>query len=119
MGIVRIDRRKDVRTPADIELVVWGIDTAGERFVQQAKAQNISMNGALLTGLHVALKPGDVIGVLYAGQKARFRVVWVRYDGLEAPMQAAVNRIAPDGCPWLDLLSNRNAVEPLPVEATE
>lgn len=119
MEIIRIDRRNEARTPADLELVVWGVDTAGERFVHKARAQNISVNGALLTGLNVALKPGDVIGVLYAGQKARFRVVWVRYDGRESPMQAAVHRIEPDICPWLDLLSNCAAGAALSVEATE
>jgi hypothetical protein len=119
MEIIRIDRRNEARVPADLELVVWGVDTAGERFVQQAQAQNISINGALLTGLKVELKPGDVVGVLYGGRKARFRVVWVRYDGPESPMQAAVHRIDPDVCPWLELLSNRSAPEPLPVEAID
>lgn len=119
MEIIRIDRRNEPRSSADIGLIVWGVDTAGERFVQQAQAQNISVNGALLTGLHVSLKPGDVVGVLYAGRKARFRVIWVRYDGRESPMQAAVHRIEPDVCPWLDLLSHREAPEPVPVEATD
>lgn len=105
MGIIRIDRRSQARVSANLELIVWGIDTAGERFVQQAQAQNISLSGALLMGLKVSLRPGDVVGVLYAGKKARFRVIWVRYDGPESPMEAALHRIETDACPWLDLLS--------------
>lgn len=106
MGTVRrIDRRSEARNDTDLELLVWGIDNEGERFVQQARARNISASGALLTGLEAALKSGDVIGILYAGRKARFRVVWVRYDEIDAPAQAAVHRIDPDLCPWLELLS--------------
>jgi len=101
MGSVRhIDRRNESRNNADLALLVWGIDSEGERFAQQAHARNISTSGALLTGLQASLKSGDVIGILYAGRKARFRVVWVRYDRTGEPMQAAVHRIEPDLCPW-------------------
>jgi hypothetical protein len=134
MGIIRIDRhnidrqktdrhstdrRNETRAPADLELVVWGVDVEGERFVQSALAQNISVSGALLTGLNALLKSGDVLGILYGGRKARFRVVWVRYDGIESPMQAAVHRIEPDVCPWLDLLTDNRAQESLPTRVSD
>jgi hypothetical protein len=111
MKIVSLDRRSERRTQSEVEILVWGIDTAGERFVQRARAENISASGALLTGLDEALKSADVVGVLYAGRKARFRVVWVRYDGAEAPMRVAVHRIEPDVCPWLDLLAKEQCQE--------
>jgi hypothetical protein len=119
METIRIDRRSEGRTQCDVELLVWGIDTAGERFVQHARAENISPSGALLTGLQAPLKSGDVLGILYAGRKARFRVVWVRYDGIEAPMRAAVHRIEPDVCPWLDLLAKEQSREFLSISVTE
>ena len=34
MEIVRIDRRIEARSSDGIELLVWGIDTEGERFVE-------------------------------------------------------------------------------------
>jgi hypothetical protein len=105
MEIVRIDRRMEARSSDGIELLVWGIDTEGERFVEQARAQNISLSGVLLTGLQTLLKSGDVIGILFDGRKARFRVVWVRYEGLGKLAQVAVHRIEPDPCPWRELLS--------------
>jgi len=119
MGVIGIDRRSEARLPADLAIVVWGIDTAGERFVEQARAQNISVSGALLTAFNVPLRPGDVIGVLYGGQRARFRVVWVRYDGLESPMQAAVHRIDPDLCPWLDVLWGNDVVASAPTNVSD
>jgi hypothetical protein len=105
MGILRrIDRRREPRSVVDVALLVWGVDTKGERFVQQARAHDISLSGALVTGLESDLRPGDVVGILYQGKKARFRVVWIRYDGAGERMQAALHRMDSDQCPWLELL---------------
>lgn len=116
MGTIRtMDRRREERTTADLALLVWGVDTNGERFVQAAQAHDISLSGAMLTGLDGDLRSGDVIGILYAGKKARFRVVWVRYDGTDEKMQVAVHRIDPDACPWQEQLpeAHENSVTSL------
>ncbi len=119
MGTVRrIDRRSETRAEVDLDFLVWGVDGDGERFVQRARAQNLSLSGALLTGLDAAVKSGDVVGILYAGRKARFRVVWVRYDEAGAKSQAAVHRIDTDPCPWPELLTEENAEAPAPAETT-
>jgi hypothetical protein len=116
MGTLRrIERRREPRSEVDIALMVWGVDTEGERFLQEARARDISLSGALLTGLDAELRSGDVIGILYAGKKARFRVVWVRYDGGGDKMQAAVHRLAADACPWQDLLSEEPGVTSPPI----
>ena len=109
MGNLRPDRRREPRTEIDLALTVWGIDTKGDRFLQQAHARDISLSGALLSGLNAELRSGDVIGILYAGKKARYRVVWVRESGNSAKVQAAVHRIAPDECPWKELLAEESA----------
>lgn len=106
MGILRtFDRRRESRKPVDLPLMVWGVDAHGEHFLQEAHARDISLSGALLSGLDADLRPGDVIGVLYGQKKARYRVVWVRYDEMGDKMQAAVHRLEPDHCPWLGLLT--------------
>jgi len=112
MGMIRIERRKEPRTVVDLGLLVWGVDTQGERFMQQGRARDISLSGALISGLDTDLRSGDVVGVLYAGRKARFRVVWIRYDGDGEKMQVAVHRIDPDACPWQDVLDEPAAVAP-------
>jgi hypothetical protein len=105
MGILhQIDRRGEPRSRTDLKVMVWGVDTRGDRFLQEARAREISLSGALLFGLDVELRSGDVLGVLYAGKKARYRVVWVRYSDCELKVQAAIHRMDPDVCPWLDLL---------------
>jgi hypothetical protein len=89
--------------------MVWGVDTRGERFLQEAHARDISLSGALLSGLDAELRSGDVIGILYAGKKARYRVVWVRHSGSAQKVQAAVHRFALDECPWKELLAKEQA----------
>jgi len=115
MGILRsFDRRCEPRTPTDLPLQVWGVNTRGERFLQEARARDISLNGAMLSGLESDLRSGDVIGILYAGRKARFRVIWIRYDEGGDKMLVAVHRLASDACPWLDLLTSEAISEPTP-----
>ena len=98
------ERRREPRTKADLALTVWGVDATGERFLQKAQARDISLSGALLFGLDTELRSGDVIGILYAGKKARYRVIWVGHSGPPLQVQAAVHRFASDECPWRDQL---------------
>ena len=118
MGVIRvIERRSEPRTKLDRLLQVWGIDTKGERFLQDVRARDISLSGALLSGVDLDLTSGDVIGILYAGRKARYRVVWVRYDAAGEKMQVAVHRVEADACPWLDLLVEASEATATPVSA--
>ena len=100
-----IERRKEDRIPTEIDLLVWGLDTCGERFAQTVQAREISRSGALLSGLEGELRSGDVVGILYAGRKARYRVVWTRHSGTERKLQVAVHRFDGDACPWEDRLA--------------
>jgi hypothetical protein len=112
MGVVRrFDRRREARWTADLDVLVWGVDIRGERFLQEARARDISLSGALLTGLDADLRSGDVIGILYGKNKARYRVVWIRYDEAGEKMQVAVHRMDADECPWRELLSEAQSGE--------
>lgn len=105
MGIERrTERRREARFPANLVVTVWGVDTKGDRFFQEARACDISLSGALLSGLDAELRSGDVVGVIYSGKKARYRVVWLRHSGGQEKIQAAVQRFEMDTCPWIDAL---------------
>jgi hypothetical protein len=113
MDILRpFDRRRERRRSVELPLLVWGVDTQGERFLQEAHARDISLSGALLSGLDADLRSGDVIGILCGKRKARFRVIWIRYDGDGEKMQVAVHRIEPDECPWAELLAVDSGTNP-------
>lgn len=105
LELVRIgERRREDRVSVEIPVRIWGIDVRGERFLQDARAREISFCGGLLSQLETDLRSGDVIGVLYQGKKARYRVIWVRHSGGEQKIQAAIQRLERDECPWADLL---------------
>lgn len=116
MGIVRnFDRRREQRTVPELPLIVWGVDACGERFLKEAaRARDVSLFGALLSGLDADLKPGDVIGILFGKNKARYRVVWIRYDGAGDKMLVALHRLESDACPWLDELAEGEATQASP-----
>jgi PilZ domain len=98
------ERRREPRTEVDIRLQVWGIDTKGDRFLQQARARDVSLSGALITELDAELRSGDLVGVLFGARKARFRVVWVRCSATSRKVEAAIHRLEEDDCPWESLL---------------
>lgn len=116
MEIVPIDRRREARSELELSLVIWGIDTRGARFVQEARARDISLSGALLTGVTAELRSGDVVGLLYGTHKARYRVVWIRYDGGGGPTLVAVHRMEADVCPWLEVLAQEAFSAPATVD---
>ena len=100
-----IERRKEARIEADLAICVWGIDSKGLPFAQEALARNISYRGALLTGLEQLLRCGDVIGIQYGRKKARFRIIWLRDSESDEKIRAAVQRFEVDACPWEHVLN--------------
>jgi hypothetical protein len=99
-----IERRQEPRRQIDLGLFVWAVETHDRRFLQEVRARDISLSGALLSGFEANLHCGDVVGILYLGKEARFRVVWMRCDDQGYRMEAAVRRLDSDPCPWQDLL---------------
>ena len=61
--------RPDPRLTTDLPVRVWGMAANGQTFNQQVQARNISISGALFSGLEHQLKVGDVVGVQYNNQK--------------------------------------------------
>jgi hypothetical protein len=86
-------------------------------FHQNASARNISATGACICGLEQQLKVGDVIGVQYETKKARCKVIWIVDAGGAKSIQAGVQLVADQECPWLSQLpvemrSNLPALRP-------
>jgi hypothetical protein len=75
----------------------------GKPFVQKARTQNISRNGALIAGIDDALNVGDTIGVQLEQKKARFRVVWVS-AGLTGKYQIGLQMQDGQEPPWTTVL---------------
>jgi hypothetical protein len=87
---------------AELIVRVWGMAN-GRAFFQNARAHNLTDQGALLSGIEHPLQPQDVIGLQYADKKARFRVVRVADAGLPQRIQADVELLNGQECPWKGL----------------
>jgi hypothetical protein len=111
------DRRQEGRTPIEIPVRIWGVDAKGVRYSQSASARNISLGGALISGIDFGLRPGDLIGIQRGPSQARYRVVWSRDSEGPNKNQAAVQKLEGSDCPWKEYLTACVAVPaPIPVE---
>src|SRR5450631_2156201 len=90
------------RESQDLVVRVWGM-AGGHAFFQKASARNLRSQGAMLSGIEHPLQAQDVIGVQYGDKKARFRVVGVRDAGLPQLLDADVELLSGQECPWKDL----------------
>ena len=70
------------------EVHIFGTDSAGKPFFQTARAFGFKGIDVTLDGLSCTLKLNDTVGIRHAGQKARFRVLWVGAEG--TPRQGQV-----------------------------
>jgi PilZ domain len=104
--------RPDPRILTDLSVRVWGMAANGRTFSQHVRARNISSSGALLVGLESEPKVGDVIGVQYEDKKSRCKVVWVMDSGPLQKIQAGVQIVADQDCPWKSQLSHDQLTPP-------
>lgn len=97
--------RPEPRVETDLIVRVWGMNSDSRPFFQNAHARNISSDGALLSGLEHQLTAGDTIGVQLGSVKARFKVIWVIEAGHLQKIQAGVQLLTGQPCPWKDELA--------------
>ena len=95
-----MENRPEPRVATNLVIRVWGMGADGKPFLQNAEAHNISSQGAKLSGIEHQLTPGDVIGVQLADKKARYRVVWMIDAGHLLKIQAGVQLVDGQQCPW-------------------
>ncbi|MGB8011718.1 MAG: PilZ domain-containing protein [Terriglobales bacterium] len=92
------------RLTVDLPVRIWGMSADGRPFSQHARAQNISSEGALVSGVENDLKVGDVIGVQCNEKKTRCTVIWVMNTGPVKKNQVGVRLVADQECPWKSYL---------------
>lgn len=103
-----MDHLRELRVHLQLEVRVWGMDAAGKPFSQIARTVEISALGARLRGVE-GVQQGDIVGVQYRDQKARFRVAWVGAPGSETADQIGVECVEPAKCIWTAVLEEQAA----------
>jgi len=103
------DHQTEPRLTVDLPVRIWGMSADGRPFSQHARAQNISSEGALISGVDTELKVGDVIGVQCEEKKTRCTVIWVINTGPVKKNQVGVKLVAEQECPWKTYLPMESA----------
>ena len=98
------DHQSEPRLSVDLPVRIWGMTAAGRPFSQHARAQNISSDGALISGVESEPKVGDVIGVQCDEKKTRCTVIWVMNTGPVKKNEVGVKLVADQECPWKNYL---------------
>lgn len=97
---VRVEKRLVIA----LSVRVYGMDHDGKAFNQKASTLDITMDGARLEGLP-PLVIGEIVGVQYGEDKARYKVVWMGELGGKREGQVGL-QIIPEGnkAPWHRIL---------------
>jgi PilZ domain len=103
------ENQSEPRITVDLPVRVWGMSADGRPFSQHARAQNISVDGALLAGIESELKVGDVIGVQCDDKKTRCTVIWVMNTGPVQKNQVGIRLVQDQECPWKSYLPLQGA----------
>src|SRR5713226_1862428 len=94
------ESRPETRVPVNLKVRIWGMDAGGHTFFQHVSACNISSKGALLSGIEHGLTVGEIIGLQYGDKKARYKIVWVLEAGALQKIQAGIELVSEQECPW-------------------
>ena len=99
----------------DLLVRIWGM-ADGRPFFQNVHTQEISKLGAKLSGIEHRLCTGDVIGVQLGDKKSRAKVMWVIDAGQANKIDAGIEMLEGQQCPWLHELTKLET--PAPVTQT-
>ena len=72
-----MERRREERFQLELIVRVWGIDTDGRPFEQDAITVDLTRTGVRLRGICHPIEPGSVLQINHQDNKAKFRVRWV------------------------------------------
>ncbi len=78
------------------EVSVFGTDASGKAFFQAARVVSIDGFEVTVEGVQPRLDVSNVVGLRHAGQKARFRVVWVGREGTPQQGQVGLRQLEPE-----------------------
>jgi hypothetical protein len=103
-------QRPEPRYDRNLPVSVFGMTAQGKPFVQKARTQNISRNGALISGINDVLNVGDTIVVqLEQKKKKRFRVVRISV-GLAGKYQVGLQMQDGQESPWTTVLPGQQVL---------
>jgi len=100
---------REQRKQVALTVRIFGTDANGHVFSDSVSTVNVSFEGAMLSGVHRLIEPGEMIGLTYGKNKARFRVRWVGQAGTPNQGRMGIQNVMPSSCIWDLPLEPRSA----------
>jgi hypothetical protein len=92
--------RSEPRTPQEISVRVFGLDSSGNTINKPAWTVDISRSGVRLKGLTFRVHPGEVLGLRHGTEKARYKVVWLGDPASPLQGQMGLQCLETGRCIW-------------------
>jgi hypothetical protein len=92
--------RRQTRKEITLSVRIFGTDANGRPFSDCVSTVNVSLEGAMIEGLNRPIKAGEVIGLTYGKNKARFRVQWVGQPGTVQQGRMGIQNLVVGNCLW-------------------
>jgi hypothetical protein len=92
--------RREPRKNVALAVRIFGTDATGRVFSESVSTVNVSLEGAMVTGFHRPIQPGEIIGLTYGKNKARFRVQWVGQPGTPLEGRIGLQNVLPANSIW-------------------
>jgi hypothetical protein len=102
---------REQRKQVALTVRIFGTDSTGHVFSDSVSTVNVSFEGAMLTGVNRPIKSGEIIGLTYGKNKARFRVQWVGQPGTPNQGRMGIQNVLPTSCIWDLPLQPRESAE--------
>ncbi len=102
----------------DVVVRVRGMDANGKAFFQNAYARNLTAETGFLSGIESPLQSGDIIGIQLNEKKARFRILTAKDAGLPNKIQAEVQILNGQQCPWTEFIGKTGGPSPAAASAS-
>ncbi len=107
-------QRTEPRMPKEAPIRVFGMDSQGRPVNLPAQTVDVSRHGARVSGVQNWSQPGEIVGVRYGTEKARYRIVWIGPAGTQFAGQIGLQCVETGKYIW-DAVPSVPATAPKPL----
>jgi PilZ domain len=93
-------RRREPRKEIHALVRIFGTNSGGQVFSEEAVTVNVSQQGVGLSGVQSKLNPGEIIGLSYGKNRVHFRVKWAGEPGILNAGHVGLLNLAPEKPLW-------------------
>ena len=93
-------RRHHQRLSNSRPVQLFGTDANGQTFVRLAHTVDVSAEGVRISGIHLALRVGDIVGLKHGAEKRRYRVAWTGKMGSRTAGEVGLQALEADNHFW-------------------